>query len=240
MWSLRSISASFLSILLTLTSNPAGADPDASRYDALLARAVSNGRVDYGVVAEGRAELDSYLKALATAKGLSLAGQLNAYNALVLVGLLDAGVPAQVTDIKGFFDEKRYRIAGKAETLNGLERAIRDHHDPRIHFALNCGARSCPPLHNRAFVQQTLDSTLSLLTARFLARDIQVDDVSKRVFVTKLFDWYRDDFIVKEGSVEAFIEHHLRDAPLCAKVHEAFAEHRSVVFKPYDWHLNRR
>lgn len=64
--------------------------------------------------------------------------------------------------------------------------------DPRIHFALNCGAKSCPPI--RFYDARQIDEQLDLATRSFLAQDVDYDPASHTATVTPLFSWFRGDF----------------------------------------------
>ncbi len=205
---------------------------DPAPLDRVLTAHVSAGRVDYAAVPD--AELAAWLADAAKATGpQSKAFWINAYNATVLHALASGPLPAKVTDIPGFFDAKTHVVAGETLTLNALEGKIRAWGDPRIHFALNCGARSCPPLPSRAFPEDpaALDALLEKLTADFLAGPGLVIDDAKH-----LFDWYRADF----GDAVAFVRKHLADPAEKAKLDAAVAAGYAVTYQPYDWTPNAR
>ena len=64
--------------------------------------------------------------------------------------------------------------------------------DFRIHFALNCGAKSCPPI---AFYEaDSIDKQLYLATQSFLENETVINEPKKTVSVTKLMQWFRADF----------------------------------------------
>ncbi len=69
--------------------------------------------------------------------------------------------------------------------------------DYRIHFALNCGAKSCPPIAFYAY--EHIDKQLDLATKSFLDSETEFDDEKKEVRVTKIMDWFRGDFVGKHG-----------------------------------------
>lgn len=94
--------------------------------------------------------------------------------------------------------------------------------DYRIHFALNCGAKSCPPIafYSSAKVNEQLD----LATISFLELETELDKENKKVFVTSLFKWYLKDFGGMEG-VKEIVEEKLN-----AKI-EGF----EILFKEYSW-----
>jgi Protein of unknown function, DUF547 len=209
-------------------------------YDALLKAYVSGGKVDYAGFKKERAQLDDFLSFVAKASSSQkLAFWINAYNAAVIAALLDEGLPKKVTNVSGFFDAKKYTFAGKKMTLNELENKIRaDFKDPRIHFALNCGARSCPPLPAKAFRDSSLDKTLNDLTSKFLnGSGVKVDEVKKEIQVTMLMNWYGDDFKEKEGSVEAYLKKWVTETIKKAALD---AGGYKIGFLFYDWSINKK
>jgi len=139
-----------------------------------------------------------------------------------------------VQAISGFFDKLKYRVAGRRLTLNALEsKIIRPRFkDPRIHFALVCAARSCPPLHARAFKGSSLDRSLDRLARRFINSKRGVRIEGDKVRVSKLFQWYAVDFRRAAGSVGAYL----------ARYHDGHADTlsaaRQVKYLPYSWALN--
>jgi len=218
-------------------------DPDTSKYSALLAKYVEDGLVDYEGLRKDRAALDEYLKAAEDARGEhGLAFWINVYNASVIRDLLDSGkkLPAKVLDLKGFFDTAKHKINGSEQTLNELESFVRKQwKDPRVHFAFNCGARSCPPLPARAFTDEKLGATLDELTRTFLdGSGLVLDEAKKELRGTKLLDWYKDDFVAKNGSLEAFLRKYVTNG----KKLEALDPKSGwkLAFQEYDWTPNAR
>lgn len=64
--------------------------------------------------------------------------------------------------------------------------------DFRIHFALNCGAKSCPPI---AFYEYNyIDEQLEIATRSFLSTETEIDKVHKKITVTKIMQWFKADF----------------------------------------------
>jgi hypothetical protein len=220
-------------------------EPDASKFGGVLSKYVSGGKVDYEGLRGDRADLDAYIKSVGSASGdLSLAFYLNAYNALVLAALLDSGpaLPTNVIDLKGFFDAKKYKVAGKDVTLNELEgNARKTFKDARVHFAFNCGARSCPPLTSKIFTKDTVDKTLTDLTNKFLnGNGVKINKDKKEIQVTKLMDWYKDDFIANEGSIEAYLKKWVTDATKKAELEAALTEGYKITYQGYNWNPNKK
>jgi hypothetical protein len=79
--------------------------------------------------------------------------------------------------------------------------------DYRIHFALNCGAKSCPPI---AFYKiDSIEKQLDLATQSFLENETIVDEEKKLVTVTKLMRWFKGDFGGKDG-IKTILARYLR------------------------------
>ena len=216
---------------------------DHAPLDALLKRHVRAGRVDYAALAKRVAVLDQYLEGVAAQDASVLPGNaalafyLNAYNALVLRQVL-ARWPAvkRVVDEPGFFDKQTHRVAGRTLTLNALENdVIRPRfREPRIHFALVCAARSCPPLQRRAFVARTVKRVLARLARGFIRSRHGLRKEGEGFVASKLFEWYRKDFEDHAGSLAEYLA---RAAPQHAQALRAGA---AITFGEYDWRLNAR
>lgn len=97
--------------------------------------------------------------------------------------------------------------------------------DPRIHFALNCGARSCPPV--LAYTADGVDAELDRATASYLETEVDYDPAAQEARVPKLFSWYRGDFGGKSG-----IRRFLRE-------HDAIPDGAdpALAWRDYDWSL---
>jgi len=232
-----------LALVLALLPQQKVPDPDTAAYSALLRKHVAQGLVDYEGLRTQRAALDAYLKAAEEARGEhGLAFWINVYNASVIRDLLDSGkkLPAKVTDLKGFFDTQKHKVNGSEQTLNELEGFVRKQwKDPRVHFAFNCGALSCPPLPARAFSDEKIGATLDELTRTFLdGPGLVLDEARKELRATKLCDWYKDDFVAKDGSVEAFLRKHVTDGKKLAALDPKSGW--KLVFQEYDWTPNAR
>jgi hypothetical protein len=74
--------------------------------------------------------------------------------------------------------------------------------DPRIHFALNCGAESCPAI--RAYEPGQIDEQLDLATRSYLSATVIYDADENVVSVPRVFRWFRGDFGGSAG-IHAFL-----------------------------------
>lgn len=242
-------------------------------FDRFLRRNVdAAGRIDYARVLEDRADLDRYRAALAetspdqdpdrfSTEAARLAYWLNAYNASAIGLVLDHYPISSVQDVRaprllrflpksaGFFLFRRVTLGQRRTTLYSLENRLirRRFADPRVHFALNCAAASCPRLPAEAFLPERLEEQLARETDRFLSepRNVRLDSEARVLFLSSIFKWYEDDFVRwlkhnapgTEHSLRAYLAHQL-------PAHETEAIHSCadcrVEFIPYDWSLNDR
>lgn len=211
-------------LLLTALVLPAPHSASAEAFShqdwtAVLERFVDErGQVDYAGLARDRGALDRYLARLAAASPDSrpalfptredqLAYWINAYNAVVVQGVLDRGVetPSVWGDGWfgiGFFTVERADLGGVRRSLEELEDDIvrGRFRDPRVHAALNCASIGCPRLPRRAFEGTTLQSDLDAVMREFVAeqRNREVDLATRTVWLSKIFDWFEGDFVAFE------------------------------------------
>ena len=132
-------------------------------YNNLLAKYVIDSGVKYAAWKNNPADMKAIqdvVDGIANQKisGLSkkeqLAFYLNAYNAWILHEALGKYPTKSVKDLLfTFFTSPRIKVAGEKMSFNHLEKDIirRKFGDPRVHFALNCASRSCPPLNREGF-----------------------------------------------------------------------------------------
>ena len=217
-------------------------------FDQVLQEHVDEkGRVNYTKLTANPEKLEAYLDLLAVANpaelsyNAQLAFWVNAYNALVIKGVVDHYPITSVRKVKlfnGFFSRLKFQAAGKTYTLNQIEHGIirTEFVDPRVHFVLVCASSSCPPLENRAFSAETIEERLESATLNFIRNpeQVRIDRAKRRVYLSKIFKWYDDDF--KEGydGVADFLTDYLlpKDAEFLASMDIKFRH------LDYDWTLN--
>lgn len=244
------------------------ADPRAASFDyeplerALQAFVDSKGLVDYRALQQNRKDLDEMVRRMArlspanapelfSSRDTQLAYWINAYNTLVLRMVVDHYPISSITKIGlipfGAFFVKHVELGGKKLTLRSLENdVIREgFHDPRIHFAINCASRSCPPLAQHVYLSETLDQQLDAAARRFIndSREVTLDEVGKRIVLSKIFDWYASDFkeadtkLRREGTVVDYLKLYL--TPDRQKVLQRLSNAK-VGYRDYDWGLNNQ
>lgn len=198
------------------------------------------GNVDYQRAREVRADLDIYLDQVARATPAlfgsdeeRLAFYINAYNALVIEGVLHYWPIASVEDVGSlhrFFREKRYPVAGTTVSLHGLETRVIRKYDPRLHFALNCASASCPRLSIEPFRVETLDQQLESAVSAFINDPAhnRYDQAANTWHLSKIFEWYSQDFGGQNG-VKALLLRHARTT---------WPDNATLAYLDYDWSLN--
>lgn len=221
------------------TAETTVAIPDSihAGFETLLQKHVSSdGVVNYkGFVADKEA-LEAYLKVLSdyvpgkdTPRDEAMAFWINAYNAHT-IHLIVRHYPVksiQNLDKGKTWEVKRIKMGNKKYSLNQIENDILrpQFKDARIHFALNCAARSCPPLYNHAFTAQNIDSTLTDRTVAFLSNEDYTSVTNKRMKLNKIFEWYATDF----GDVAKFVTKYSG---------KKTSFNAPIFYVDYDWDLN--
>ena len=229
-------------LLIPLAVLPAlAADLDHAVWDRLLKKYVSSeSLVDYrGLKQQGLGELDAYLKQIAGAwpAGMSTqetkAALLNAYNALTIRWIVGNYPVKSIWRTENPFRKPRHTVNGTAVSLDQVETRLREMKDPRVHAALVCAARSCPPLRREAYAASRLDEQLDDSTRQWLAdkRFNTFQPEKKTARVSEIFKWYAKDF-GGTGGVKDFLARYGPDA--------AFIDTRGgkLEYEPYRWGLN--
>lgn len=229
----------------------AAPDPSAfshDLFDAVLRERVARGAVDYVALRDDE-RFREYLRRLAAADPARMADAnerlafwINAYNAQTLYGIvtqLDVADRAKVAawrtnhGLGSFFKGYTYRVAGRDLTLDAIEHEIvrKEFREPRVHFALVCASKGCPPLRSEAFRGRDLESQLEEQTREFLKDPSKnaYDAKSKTLRLSPIFDWFAADFEPAGGRL-AFVRSRLPTIPDDAR----------VEFGEYDWSLNAR
>lgn len=261
--SLTALALVLLGVTIASAATAGGVDGDTfshSGWTLVLEDFVDErGFVDYEALTRDRSRLDAYVDAIAetspeTCPDLfptsahALAYYINAYNALVIRGVVDRG-PEQESVWRGlvsglnFFVLMRVEVGGERMSLKYLEdkivRARFD--DARVHAALNCASISCPRLPRKAFEAAGLDAQLESAMAEFVGdpRHVRVDAERGILWLSKIFDWYGNDFLEDE-------RRHGSDDPTLIDYIDRFRDGSAlprdlkIRFGPYDKGLNKQ
>ena len=191
-----------------------------------------------------------------------LAFWVNLYNTGVIHGVIELGLQHSVKEVSWFFDRITYEIGGYLFSLNDIEHGIlrknRRHPyrlfkpfkkkdprlgfavvpmDPRIHFALVCGARSCPPIG--FYEAEQIDFQLGLAATSFInSPQVVILPHENMVFLSRIFKWYKRDFGGNDLALFDILLTYLDEG----EKKNFLMEHRGRVrikYQPYNWSLNQ-
>jgi hypothetical protein len=225
-------------------------DAAQSQFAEVLHMAVRPDGVDYAAIRATPAALDRYRVQLAVAKPPTdrserLALFINAYNAQTLA-LVVSKLPADraawttwsITDAGSSFSSvwKTYSfvIAGRRYTLDELEHSVlRPMGEPRIHVAINCASRSCPPLAGEPYRAATIDAQLEAAARAFAASTYHLRLESGVLRINPILDWFGEDFQAS-GGVRAFLRARVPAGPVA----DYLAGDGALKTFDYDWRLN--
>ena len=247
------VALAFLGGCATAVRAPqSGADPNYSigeSWARVLTRHVDpQGRVDFAGLSRDRADLDRFVAwiyatgpnnqpHLFASRAAVLAYHLNAYNALAMYNVIEAGVPQALSTFgerHDFFYRRTLRVGGQDISLYDYEnQVIRPLGEERIHFALNCMAVSCPRLPQEPFSAANLEQQLARETRLFFAeaRHFAVDDQARTVRLSEIFQFYPADFLARAPSLAQYA---------ARQSGRAVPDDYAVSFTPYDWTINRQ
>lgn len=209
-------------------------------YDNWLKTHVSaTGVVNYKAMKAGQPQLRELLREMGSqvpaansSKNEQLAYWINLYNAATIDLVLQHYPVKSIKDIsQGKPWDLEFITAGSKKcSLNYIEHEIlrKQFSEPRIHFAINCAAKSCPKLLNGAFKADQLETQLNRLTAAFINDPAKNKITSRSVELSEIFNWYSMDFLQK-GSVIDFL-----NAWSATKIDAA----AGIRYLDYDWSLN--
>lgn len=211
-----------------------------TKADAFFKKNVStSGGVYYASIKANPAELNALVDMVAkynfssASKNTRKAFLINAYNILVIKNVVDHMPIAKPLDVPGFFDKKKFNVAGMSLTLSDIEnKKIRPvYKDSRTHFVLVCAAKSCPPLANYAFMPSKLESQILARTKKAMSSKsfTKVDATNKKVRISEIFTWYKEDFDAEAKDVITYINKY-RSTPIPSSY--------KVSNYTYNWALN--
>jgi hypothetical protein len=213
---------------------------DHAGLDAVLGATVRDDGVDYALLREHHLPgLQAYLQRAAEFDigsldfDAQLALYINVYNASVLLAVAERHEPGYTVAAGSFelFDEPRVTLGRQRISLRHLEDEIirRRFREPRVHAALVCAARSCPPLLPRAYRPGDLEEVLEQRMRAFV-NDPQRNRIlpdERRLELSRIFEWYAEDFGGRPA-LAAYVDRYA-DADVAGF---------SVSFLDYAWELN--
>jgi hypothetical protein len=237
-----------LLLVLTVASASDGQrrsrDIDHSPWDSMLKQYVNDEtRVDYGKwKQDGVENLNGYLQRLGEPWPTDMAPQakraalINAYNAFTIRWILENYPTKSIWKTADPFKARRHVVNGEKLSLDGIETRLRKMGDPRIHSAVVCAARSCPPLRREAYTADRVDGQLEDNTRAWLADpDLNEFLPDRRIArISPIFKWYGQDFEKEGNSLQKFLARYA-PAGKAAFLGEGKAK---IQYKTYHWGLN--
>tara|TARA_B100000749_G_scaffold280898_1_gene280809 strand:- start:2249 stop:3226 length:978 start_codon:yes stop_codon:yes gene_type:complete len=201
-----------------------------------------------------------------------MAFYINAYNVFTVSLIIEKYIETEVQQSNGSFEKSirnipndeglpldaavwdtfSWEINGQFLTLNQIEKDILvPMGDARIHFAVNCASKGCPPLRSEAFTAGELDSQLDEMSAFFVNNEFYslYDYIEEEQFgemeISQIFEWYSEDFENHQGgqfnSVRSFIVHYLDQEAIEFDKREILDPNKwEIFFYNYDWTLNEK
>jgi hypothetical protein len=249
----------FAGLLPAPFASAQGFDHGHKAWDALVKKHVvvlqggKASQVRYAEFAKDRAALKGYLDSLSKvseaqfngwSKPQRMAFLINAYNAFTVEKILTRY--PNLKSIRDFgtvfgnpWKDGFFTLFGRESWLDQVEhemlRKPGAYDELRVHYAVNCASIGCPMLREEAFVADRLEAQLEEQAVRFLSDRSRNRFEAGKLEVSKIFDWFKEDFGVRE-------QYFARYAKLLAQVPEAqkiVAEGRApLAFLDYDWTLN--
>ena len=257
-------------LFLFVHAAPAFGDFDHGRWNLLLSKHVivsADGlstAVDYASLGVNREPLQSYLEETSRVSRASfdawetsdqLAFLINLYNAATVELILDnmgSSDPIDsIRDIGSLFTSawelERVALFGKLVTLDAIEhdmiRGWGRYNEPRIHFAVNCAAIGCPALRAEAYTGTALEGQLEDATRDFLSDRSRNYFDGRRLRLSSIFKWYREDFERGWGGSNAlgeFVARYSSELGLSIEHRNELARgDLGIRFLSYDWGLNQ-
>jgi len=219
---------------------------DNGLYAELLGKYVQNGTVDYQGFKNAEIKLDQYLKFLeeTNTKKLSrdeqFAFYINAYNAWTIKLILSdyPGIKS-IKDLGSIFKnpwkKKIARVNADIITLDNIEHDILRPRfkDPRVHFAVNCASKGCPPLRPEPYRADILEQQLDEMTKAFINDSRRNRLEGQTLYVSSIFKWFSEDF--NNDVVGFFLKYAQED--LKKQLDDGKSKIK-VRYLDYDWSLN--
>ena len=165
-----------------------------------------------------------------------LASLINAYNAFTLYWVLQNYPTDSILTLNDSWTKKRHKIGGTLYSLDQIEHEnLRPGLGWKVHAAIVCAARSCPPLQPYAYQAKKLNNQLKNVSRIWLARlDLNTYySHENKVSISKIFAWFKEDF-ESGGGVRRILSKY---AP---KRYQKFLKNNQydIEFKVYRWGLN--
>ena len=218
---------------------------DHTAWQDLLGRYVRDGVVDYAGFKAEEDRLDQYLRLLERVnpdlldRDEAYAFYINVYNAWTVRLILTRWPDVRsIKDLGSVFQspwkKKIVRLFSTVTTLDQVEHGILRprFQDARVHFAVNCASKSCPPLRSEPYVGARLNEQLDEAASNFINDQSRNGIKGSVLFLSKIFDWYQDDF----GDLVPFLLKYADDD--FKRNLKGAGTDIKIKYLPYDWSLN--
>jgi len=182
-----------------------------SKADRFFKTHVKNNRIDYSQIKTDPKELFELIDFISTnpiPENTKKAYLINAYNLLVISGIIEHYPVVSPQIIPAFFDGKNHVLNHQNISLNSLEQdyLFKTYQDPGLHFVLVCGAIGCPPLISKAYQPNNLDYQIKTqVTLALNSTFIKVNTAEKKVELSEIFRWYAKDFGNNTKAITTYI-----------------------------------
>ncbi len=235
-------------------------DVSAQRVDYGILR----GSAGFAAYCERAGSLQTFDPSSLSSREARLAFWINLYNAMVIHSVIELDVKRSVAGrLAGldFFRKAAYSIGGQRVSCDDIEHGIlrlnRGHPflpgpqfassdprrawiiepmDARIHFALNCASRSCPPI--RVYTAEALETQLDMATRSYIASDVMIAPEENAIHLSSIFKWFSSDFGGRDGIIDFLLSYLPDEAE-----HSWLSGNRGnavLRYEPYDWRLNSK
>ena len=261
---LNSILFGLIAVLWLATGNALAQQINYSEYDRLTRKYVNaQGLVDYKGLKSELPALKTFIDQISSVSpeshsqlfpdgGEQLRFWMTAYNAWVLyIAASEYPSKSSLWSFIGTFRNRDIRLGGRASSLEELEHKIirAKYKEPRIHFYINCAAYSCPPLWQGVIAPGKTWDVLDQSAKRFIndPRNVKFDPATKKLQLSKIFDWFKDDFMTflkdKKGVAQPHISQYILmylDGPTRAALEKTPVGEISVSYFSYNKSLNEQ
>lgn len=231
---------------------------DNSLFTDILNEYVKDGLVDYRLLKNDE-RLDKYIDQLSNTNPEKFKNEddkkafwINAYNAYTLKFILEEYPVESINDLHWgglylgsvlgttIWDKDKILINNKSLSLNNIEHDTlrKKIGEVRVHFALVCASISCPNLRHEAYEGIKLNEQLDEEAGKFFNDQTKntFDVITKTAFLSKILDWYDDDFGNNEQEILRYISQYLNE-DLANKIN-ADIEEWQIKYLDYNWDLN--
>lgn len=233
----------YVLLLLFVQANAMNMTEFTNKADLFFKKYVSAGKVDYSSIKANSMALNELVTSIGN---MSLSGEntntkkafyINAYNVLVIKGIVQAYPVQGPLKITGFFKTKKYKLSGSYTTLDQLEKVKLKAlgADPRLHFILVCAANGCPQLASYAYRPEKLENQIEMQTRATMRSSyfIRVKSGESKVFVSEIFSWYRSEFPSGDAGLIKYINKYRSSS-------DQIPSSYKVSNYTYDWNLNKK